>query len=234
MTLAHDAVIKITKDDMKTFEEAKKVAEYAIFNRNPSLGFQYVREKKRSMQMNAWESALILWEMEREWKEGGAFESADDFLQVAHEETGYARDSIRRLLKTWEEMIAAPKYQLEDGEVVIKEHGAKRRKRILGHAAGTAYLLSSAAREGEMTEAYWEEFELAPDQATVREIRQNIRGDQTSSSSALKLMMEPDGTLKVRRKGPYKVWGMVNVHLRDDPDIDAAINRLEKIGVFER
>lgn len=234
MSLAHDAIIKIQLAPLK---ETHDIVEEAIDAGNPSPAFLHIRQLRTAAQSNAWAAALGMYELKQEWNtEDGAFQSADSFEQITYEKTGYGIATVSRYIKTWERLIVTPKYLNEDGEIEIRKHGAIRQKRILGHALNTAYLLSTAAAEGEMTEEDWEDFELAPNKKTVSEIRNRIRGNQTSSNKALKLMMEADGTLKARRGGAYEVFGALVINRRGDSEvIDAAIERtLRGSGIFER
>jgi hypothetical protein len=235
MSSALDGPMRISDSGLEFLEQVQGVVDNAVEERNESTAFQFARNLRHSVQVSAWGLAMLLYEMKKEWGEGKAFESTEDFNHVAGQMIGLAPDTVRRYIKTWDSVIEKPKY-LVKGEPTVKPHSKRRREKLLGHALPSMYLLSSAAAEGQMSEEHWKEAEQAPNQRAIRDIRNNIRGtEHLDRSDQLLIMLDTDGSIKARMgKDTYETIGFLNLEL-DSVAATTAIERIiNRSGMFKR
>jgi hypothetical protein len=232
MTLAHDAVMRITPADLSMLEEVDDIVSEAMKNKDPEIAWAHAQDLRRGRQVRGWALAMLLSEMKAVW---AVFESDDPFDEVASQRTGYSKTTINKYVKTWDRVIKQPKV-LTDDVVTPYTHPEDGAMKLLGHPVDTVYRLASASIEGELTKEDWEEAYMAPDKESMMDIRQRVRGEQTSSGSRLKIMLERDGTIKARRGGAYEIGGQLLLDKRDDSEvIDAMCERIIKSsGIFIR
>jgi len=219
----HDAAIAIAHDVMRELRDVDLIVADAEKHRDAEIAFSYAAKIRRTRQVQGYALAKLLYEMNERW--GTAFISDDDFTTYAAIRMNYSPNTIRRYLKVWTWVFVKP------------EHGPDRIKKLLGHELDAVYRLAAASKEGELTEEDWQEAERAPNKEALMEIRDRIRGKQTSSGSALKLMLDRDGTLRARKgESGYIPFGFLNVDEEDNDEIiAAAIERIvNSAGLFRR
>ena len=219
----HDAIVNLSNAELEMLAQVQAVVEEAEDQRNPQIAFRFGKGLRRSRQVQGYALAMLFYEMRQRW--GLAFESDDDFVDVAAAEFAYSVETINKYLKTWEWCFVKP------------NHPDARRRRLLGHDLDTTYRLAAASKEGQMTDEMWEEAAMAPNKEAVMELREKIRGSKTSSNSTLRIMLDRDGTLLARRGNkPYRTVGALNTNLESDDEIIAAsIERIVgRSGIFRR
>lgn len=212
----HDSAIHLEQTDInQILETAKRVVEE---NDLPTV-MRYIESLNRMEQSSWFARAHILYLLSQRWDS----EKLGSFYEWSSIQTSRAPETIRRMVKIWEFVIAKP------------DHSKKRLEMILTKPPSGLYYLAAAAAEGQLTEANWKDAETANNKYELREIMLEVRGEQRRGKAARKLMMEPDGTLRTRKgNGPYKTYGRLNVEI-DDPDIAEAIARtIGGGGIFRR
>jgi hypothetical protein len=148
------------------------------------------------------------------------FGSDDDFATVAQYEMGISNQTYTKYIEGWEKVINHPHLQKDPA----------LQERILGKPVQGILLLRAAAKEDQIKPKHWEKIANAPNIDAIREIVREIRGTQTSSKTALRIVLEKDGTLKARMGGRYQEVGYIK---RDEDAVTlAVIGRLEKVGVI--
>lgn len=131
------------------------------------------------------------------------------------ERTGASRQTITKYVESW--------------SYVLVDHPELMTKPI-----GVLTLITPAAKAGELEAKDWKALEKANDKNAVRDIIHEIRGTQTSSGTAVKIVITPEGHL-LAAKGdePYKPFG----YLTPSPDSEAGKAARQRIinaaGIIE-
>ena len=194
------------------------VVQDAIEHHDPEIALSYGAKLNETGHAVWVAVAHLVYKMKQHW--GKEFPSDDDFITVAAARWNKAPETIRRYLEIWEWVFERP------------AHSTQRMNRLLTKPAQGLWYVKAASKEGQLTSEDWDEIETAPDVQTLREIGRRVRGEVGRAKDALKFSMAPDGTIRVRTSGPWKVWGWTNLD-SEDADIQAGIERFEaKCGVF--
>ena len=221
-THAHDAVVALSQNELDLITDGvETILDEAIEQKNPEIAFNLARQLIKKQQIGWVALAHWCYLMEQRWEYLGGQE---DFLTVASMKLNKSRETLRRYLEIWKWVMEEP------------DHGRARLEALCQKPLQGLWYIKTAAKEGQLTEDDWEEIERAPDIASLKEIRDRVRGNYGRAKDALRIMLEPDGTLKASKGGDYVVIGLLNVHLQDNnPVIRAAIERIVRTaGVFYR
>ena len=217
LTHPFDSITRLTQNELdQILETAKRIVD----ENDLVTVMRYVEQLGRVEHATWFTRAHILYLVSQKWDK----EMETGFFEWASTAFARAPETIRRMVKIWEFVIAEP------------GHTQKRLNMILTKPPSGLYYIAEAAEEGQLTEANWRDVELANNKQELREIMLEVRGTQRRGKAARKLMMEPDGTLRTRKgNGPYKTYGRLNVEMMDDPDIAEAIGRtINASGIFRR
>lgn len=221
----HDAIIRLTDDDIKLItDEVDKIVKEAKARGDIEYAFLF-GDTLSAFQQKAWvATSHLIYDLSRIWGKP-PFESDDDFITVAAARWNKSPITIQRYLDIWKWVIHKPK------------HKRARLRTLFTKPLHALKQVVGMCKAGEMTEEIWQRVELAVNTSQMAEIRMDVRGLVSSSTTALKLMMEKDGTIKARRgEGVYHIVGRLNVHLEEENNIiAAAIERIfTKSGMFRR
>lgn len=220
-TYSHDAIVPMLWDINKFTDGVDAIIENAEIIGDPSEALDAGIVLVSAQQVSWLTLAKLIYELNERW--GDVFESDHDFLTVASARWNKSTQYIQRLLEIWTWVIVAPK------------HKKKRLKILYSKPYGAMRQLVGLCRAGQMTEKLWKEVETAVTQQEIKQLREDVRGITGGAAHALRIMMENDGTLKVRKgEGEYKVCGVLSIEI-DDEDVRAAIDRiLREAGIFRR
>ena len=216
-----DAVQAITKSRFVSVKrDVDLVIEDAVKHKDPEIALNYGAKLHESGQALWIAIASLTYEMRQRWNK--EFKSDDDFITVASARWNKAPETIRRYVEIWEWVLQKP------------AHPLPRLLLLLSKPMQGLWYIKQAAREGQITGPIWDEISQAPDISSLREIAKRVRGDVGRAKDALKIMLEPDGTIKARRKGAYEVVGYLNLK-EDSSVVQAAVERIQnRAGLFRR
>ncbi len=208
---SHDQPMLLTESELDVIKSVDKVIEKSVANGDPRLALHYIGDLRRSGHVTGLAMAKCLYETKIRWD---SFPTDDDFVDVAMAETGLGVATIRKYVDLWEAIFVNP-----DVEQKVKDS-------LTGKPIGSLYLLAPAAKEGQLEPEDWKEAAKAPDRQSIREIVQRRRGMRGPANTTLVLMIDRDGTLKVRKgKGHYVPFGYLNLKLEDE-NAKEAIERI--------
>lgn len=222
----YEQPVSITQSELNEFDEVDNVIEVSIIMGEPDKAFEYGLSLKRSAAVKSYVLAKLLWKLKTNWE---TFGIDGDFEDVVFERIGTPSQTTKKYVRMWENIFAND--EIPDAT----------KKILMGRPIRDTLLLTAAAKEG-MTPDELRRAALLPDQNAIREAIAEARGEQTSSSTALRIFLVtrkdrndyPSGTLLAKRgnEGEYKPIGVLNI---DDPDLDVsqAVARLTSVGVIE-
>ena len=153
------------------------------------------------------------------------FQSAgvdDEFIDVVYAEMGVAPGTTTKYVALWQSIFANP--DIPDD---IKE-------KLEGKSMRSLILLTAAARDGDLD---WDRVVEATTPSEIREIVRELRGQQTSSVSAVTLEINLRNGMLTARKGDEQVnFGILSIKdYKNDPLIATAIDRVRSsAGIMER
>ena len=232
---SYDSVIRLYDYEIETLQQVDDWVIEAVEQGNPNIAFEHGRRIRRARQVEGLALAKLLYEMEALWNdENTPWPSDDDFVDVARDRLGYSSQTIKKYIKVWREIFAAPKYLLEDESVVIQLHDDDRFNHLLEKPIEALYGIATAVEEGQLEEGHWEEIEMAPNKEAILDVRRKVRKGGGGGTKRLIIALDRDGTLKRRRNNtPYKPIGFLNLELEDEIS-KAAIRRLiNGAGIIE-
>lgn len=207
----HDQPMLLTEGELDVLKSVDRVVEKSVAAGDPRIVLAYIGDLRRSGHVTGLAMAKALYELKVRWD---SFPTDDDFVDVAMSETGLGVGTIRKYTDLWESIFENPAIEQK-----IKEA-------LQGKPIGSLYLLAPAAKEGQLDEEDWKKAAKAPDRQAVREIVQAKRGLVGPANTTLVIMLDRDGTLKVRMgKGHYVPFGYLNLKLEDE-NAKKAIERI--------
>lgn len=148
------------------------------------------------------------------WRENAAEFGIEkeDWIDHAKAWTGLAEETIRKYTDLWNHVLA-PMENTERFWTLI----AKPIQGLL--------LLTAAVKEDQLSEEDWVEIEDAYDGAGIKKVVRRARGEQTSSKTAIQLVLGRDGVLTAWRADERAAVGYLNPNATE-PLIDAAVERI--------
>lgn len=209
--------VLLTRGDRMVFEEVDSIMEQAVIAGDPSIAMKFGRALRRDVRVRGVALAKLLWYVKYRWDE---FEKAgveDEALDVIHAEMGVPPSTSNVYIHMWETIFANPNIPDQ-----IKE-------RLLDKPIRTLKLLPSLTTEGEDVD--WQEIAGALGHEEVRRIIKRIRGEATSSKTALFIRMDTrTGQLSAKRGDePFTNFGVLNLN-SGSPVVDSAVERLVRDG----
>lgn len=206
--------------DLDFLNEVDEVIERSIIQADPTYAFNFGRTLWKDGHLKGLALAKFLAKMSQQWHVFSMGEVEERFEDAVSSEIGISPQTVRKYANMWENLF-------ENDEIP-----AEYRALLYGKPIKSLLLLTAAARDGDDID--WEEVTNASTGNEIRDIVREARGEQTSSKNSLRIRLSRSGKLEVQRgfDGPITVFGYIELTLRDDPDVDAAITRLvERAGV---
>lgn len=208
-----DLTVKLTVGDRKIFDLVDETIEQSIALGDVQPAMAMGRALRRGIQANGLALAKLLYKVSEAWE---IFQYEDDMYEVMYTELGVAHSTAYKYINMWSAIFSNPSIP----DDVKQELEGKPMKSLL--------LLTAAAREGEISEVDWDKIADATTSSEVRGIVRDIRGERTSSSTAMTLELNlTTGALYARRGDDAQVVGMLLISQRESSDlIDAAITKI--------
>ena len=216
---ALDQAVMLTAAELQSVGMADEVLSKTIAKGDPSVALRYVYSLRRSGMVTGLATAKTLYGLQQNWS---SFATDDAFEDAVLKETGYAPATTRKYVGVWGALFAND--SINEG---IKQA-------LMCKPMESLLLLKSAAQEGQLNEADWEEVAGAHDKQAIREVVRRVRGLHTSAANSLIILWERDGRLRARRgEGRYEECGFLP---KDAAGVAAdAIRRIvESCGIVER
>ena len=209
-----DSAIRLEQTDLdQILDTAERVVALGI-----PEALRYLEGLGRLEQATWFSRAHTLFLLSKSWNE----DEYGEFYEFMHIKLGKSPETTRRMVEIWEWVIDKPK------------HSKKRLAMLLTKPPSGLWYVKAAAKEGQLTEAHWQQIEKAPNKQELRAIMLEVRGEYRRGKNALRIMMEDDGTLKARKGGAYTIVGRLNVELDDEIVIEAIERIINSSGVFRR
>ena len=221
MSEAHDSLIPIYSKEMDLiYKSVDDVMDKANLM-GPDIALEYGLQLRAEGQVRGYALAHLLWRLREQWK---SFPTDDDFEDAVWKKLGYSTDTTYRYIHIWDNIFANDKVPAS-----VKPH-------LLGMPINTTYALIHSARQGDLTDADWEEVENATDKQAIDDIIHKATGkEKKENPNMLVIMLEKDGRLRCRKgQEKYEDFGYLNLEKETDA-VKAAIDRLmNKGGVIRR
>jgi hypothetical protein len=217
-----DMEVILTPSDAKVFDLVDEVMDMAVAQGSVDPVVSMVRSLRRSMQASGLALAKILFCLSESWDIIGG---EDDMYEVVYAECGIARSTAYKYINMWGAVFNNPAIP-EEVKTALR-----------GKSMRSLLLLTAAAREGEIDDSTWENISKATTSSEIRGLVRDVRGERTSSHTAIVLELNmKSGVLTARKSGVVEVVGVLNVSLRDTADlIDASIQRIvDACNIMER
>lgn len=167
--------VRITEDEMKVFDEVDDIIGKSVLIGDPLMAFEYGSLLRRQQAVRGLALAKLLYRMRESWELFKAAGTSDDLPTMAQIHMGVAPETTKKYVNMWESVFAN------------NEIGDDIKKILMGRPIGDLLLLTAAARDGSLDDSKLLEAALAPDRASLREIVRDSRGEQTSSTTAIRI-----------------------------------------------
>lgn len=169
--------VRITDEEMKVFDEVDDIIGKAVLIGDPLMAFEYGSMLRRQQAVRGLALAKLLYRMRESWDLFKAAGTSDDLPTMAQIHLGVAPETTKKYVNMWESVFAN------------NEIGDDIKKILMGRPIGDLLLLTAAAREGSLDDSRLLEAALAPDRSSLRDIIRDGRGEQTSSGSAIRILL---------------------------------------------
>lgn len=144
--------------------------------------------------------------------------AVDDWEDHVFTTTGLAVQTVRKYVDVWETVFQNPAVSSELRPILA----AKPMTGLL--------LLPAAVREEQLDDDAWQKIADAPDSLAIRDVVRKVRGEATSSKTAISLGVARDGTIWAYRGDYAEPVGMLNLKPSGDPEaislVEAATSRI--------
>ena len=206
--------VYLTQGDKMLFDEVDNIMRLSVTSGDPTIAMRFGSSLRKDARVRGVALAKLLWGIQDNWY---LFESAgveDSMINVIESEMGVSPATANVYIRTWEAVFANP--DIPDN---VKE-------RLLCKPIRTLKLLPSLAGEGDDVD--WNEIASAISHDDVRKIIKRVRGEQTSSNTALFIRLDSrTGQLSCRRgDGQFHPFGILNMELNDNEVVVSAIERI--------
>lgn len=210
----------LTKGDVEFLNSVDTVITQAVIQSDPMIAFNFGRALWKDGHLKGLALAKFLAKLGQQW---GIFQMGnveERFEDAVNSEIGISPQTVRKYADMWENL-----FENEDIPTEVKAA-------LYGKPIKSLLLLTAAARDGD--ELDWNEVAMTSTGNEIRDLVREARGEQTSSSSAIRITLDRNGDLKLRRgmTGETVYFGHLDTHLQDDPDVKRAITRIvERAGI---
>lgn len=213
-----DLTLKLGDHDIELLDEQIQQNKALIERGNLEDVWDNLRTLRRGNQMRGLVSAATLYELSQQWEKlSKRGDVEDDFYNVAQAEVGYTRETIDKYVGMYTDIFSNEKVPNDIRERLRREFGVEH-----------LLLIRAAVRDG-LTQKQWKGLLGAKTKADVIKQVKSLRGDHTSSASALRLVLKRNGQLVAYKgkHGPVHV-GLLNGSKTDlqDPIRLAAYERI--------
>lgn len=181
-----DQAAGITAAQLEGLNTIDDVVEACVTAASPDHGIQYIGFLRQNQQIQGLGMAKILFKLSRVWDQfpEAIEERFEDRLMA---DVGLSKQTIRKYIGAWDALFAA-------------DHVPEKLKaQLMGKPIGALLLLPALARDDIAKPEDWERIVMAPDRAAVRAIVRELRGEKTSSKTAMTLMIDGEGQITATR-----------------------------------
>lgn len=211
----------LSKRDVEFLDEVDKVIAQSILQSDPTYAFDFGRTVWKDGHLKGLALAKFLAKMGQQWYQFQVGDTSERFEDAVNSEIGISAQTVRKYSSMWENLF-------ENDEIP-----EATKKLLYGKPIKSLLLLTAVARDGEPID--WGDVGEASTGNEIRDLVRAVRGEQTSSKSALRIVLDRQGQLKVQKgmNGETIIIGNINLALASDPDIKKAIMRItERAGVI--
>ena len=200
----------LTAGDLQLFKDVDSIVQQAVEAHDVGVATKMGRALRRDVRVRGVGLAKLLWSIRDNWAQ---FDAEDDFYNVVEDEVGLSVSTIHKYVNLWEALFANP--EIPD---TIKQ-------RLLCKPTRTLLLLTGIANDENPVD--WEAVVQASDHNEVRKLVKDVRGEHTSSETAvfIRLNMRTGQLYAQRGSQPSVIFGLLNMELTDE----AAKKAIERI-----
>jgi len=217
-----DQEVHLLPAELLVLDKVDETITKSLAAGDPNIAFGLINALRRSTQVAGISAAKLFSKMKDVWD---VFATDETFEDYASAETGYSPQTIRKYCDAWE-------YVINNDDVP-----EKLRSRMFGKTWGSILLMAPAAKADELTTEVWEELAAAPDKATVRNIIHEVRGNRTSSNTAIKLFLytrgDNKGQLVASKEDKMYPIGYLDLDSADTVVVAAITRIMGAAGVLE-
>jgi hypothetical protein len=211
-----------TSKDFEFLQEVDTVIERSVLQADPTYAFNFGRLLWKDGHLKGLALAKFLSKMSQHWDQFQLGEVQDRFEDAVSSEIGISPQTVRKYTGMWENLF-------ENDEIPEDV-----RKQLFGKPIRSLLLLNAAARDGDDLD--WEGIAGASTGNEIRNLVREARGERTSSSSAIRIILYPSGTLVMRKGSDLSdtIIGELDVdQMRKSPDVNKAITRIiDRAGIL--
>jgi len=207
--------IYLTYGDKIVFKEVDNIVAEAVEQGDPEIIMRFGRSLRKDARVRGVALAKLIWSVKDNWKKFQDAGIEDDLFSVLEGEMGVPPSTASAYIRIWEAVFANP--EIPDATKEL----------LLAKPIGTLKLLPALTTEGD--EVDWDEIVQAHSKEDVRQIVKRIRGEATSSKTALFIKLDiRTGQLSAKRGDmPFVNFGIINLELAKENDtVKSAIDRI--------
>jgi len=220
ITAGSDISPVLSRKDVEFLNEVDRVIAQSILQADPTYAFDFGRMVWKDGHLKGLALAKFLAKLNQQWYQFGAGDVQERFEDAVTAEIGISAQTVRKYSSMWENLF-------ENDEIP-----EETKKLLYGKPIKSLLLLTAVARDGELID--WHDVGEASTGNEIRDLVRAVRGEQTSSSSALRIVLDRQGRLKVQKgMGESTVIGTINLELLSDPDLKKAVMRIvDRAGII--
>jgi hypothetical protein len=205
--------VYLTYGDKMVFKEVDNIVADAIAQGDPEIIMRFGRSLRKDARVRGVALAKLIWSVKDNWKKFQDAGIEDDLFSVLEGDMRVPPSTASTYIRIWEAVFANP-----DIPDATKEL-------LLAKPIGTLKLLPALTTEGDVVD--WDEIVRAHDKEEVRQIVKRIRGEATSSKTALFIKLDVrTGQLACKRGDmPFVNFGLLNLGIEDEV-VKSAIERI--------
>lgn len=189
------ANVRISEEERQFFDDVDGVIARAVTIGDPLIAFEYGSLIKRKQALAGVALAKLLYKLEESW---GLFEAKgieDDLLTMADMHMMVKPETAKKYVRMWGDIFENPSVP-DDIKMILR-----------GRNIGDLLLLTAAVREGQLSGENLLAAALTPDTNTLRDKISEVRGEQTSSSSAIRIFLATKDKGDIRAGTVYAQQG---------------------------
>lgn len=210
----------LSPSDRHIFMQIDEIIDNAILTGDMSLIWSFGKSLRKSIQISGLALAKLLYRLYQSWETLTKVSSIydDTFVDIVYSELGISPVTTTKYITMW--------------DAIFKNESIpeKIRNQLMNQPIQSLLLLTAAAREN-FNEIDWNEVVKTTTPAEMRRFVRNIRGNVTSSNNAMYISINMrTGELIVRKGEESAIIGFLLVTAMDNPLIQAAIQRLIRVG----
>jgi len=204
-------VIKESEWDLLN-KDIMDIIEKSLLSGNPDPALRYGAEIVRQGRLKGVKLAKLLYELDEIWT---SFDTGDVIEDAIERDMGIPKDTFLKYSRMYRHVLVG-------------------RPELAGKPIAGLIKLTAGARDGDFSDADWNEITMAHNQGAMIEVRDRARDIHTSGHNRLNRWLTRDGQLMCTRgpDGEIKQFGLLYSNSQDE-DVRAACETTLHSGIRE-